>query len=247
MNIPAILRRVESAVASQEERAYFLVHEARYKRILEEIQEITKTDSRLRGNDRLKILDVGCYPYHLGAAMEKMGIGVWGIAGKHEPINNKNVAILNIETDKFPYRSNFFDVVLCSEVIEHLPRSPVPALKEMLRVAKKGSHLLITTPNITRSINQGKMLLGKSPIPPVEEGMNIYHRHNHEYTLGELSRVVSRAGWTVEKAVHYISYSPFRRKNRQDHPLIWTGKFANFLAMAAVPRLRDTLMVIGKK
>jgi 2-polyprenyl-3-methyl-5-hydroxy-6-metoxy-1,4-benzoquinol methylase len=237
MDIPEILHSIELTITSAQERTYFLIHEARYKRILEEIEKLHPH----------KILDVGCFPYHLGAALDHMGLNVWGIASEHEPIRHKNVSILNIETDTFPYKDTMFDIVLCSEVLEHLPHSPVPALKEMYRVTKKGGYVLITTPNITRSINQGKMLLGKSPIPPVTTATNIYHRHNHEYTLTELSETVTRCGWTIEKATHFVSYTPFRRRNKTDHPVVWAGKFANFLAMKAIPRLADTLLVIGKK
>jgi 2-polyprenyl-3-methyl-5-hydroxy-6-metoxy-1,4-benzoquinol methylase len=226
---------------------YFLIHEARYRYILKKIRE-------LANNRKLKILDVGCYPYHLSAALEKMGHNVWGISSTHEPIKNKKVAILNIEIDPFPYKDNTFDLVLCSEIIEHLPHSPMPALREMYRVAKPAGHVLITTPNISRSINQGKMLLGRAPTYPISaflenegKGSNLYHRHNREFTLRELKTLVGTAGWTITKATHCISYHPFRKRNRTDNPLLWTGKFANFLAMSAVPRLRDTLLVIGKK
>ena len=221
------------------EDAYFLIHEARYKRILEEI------DSRLRGNDKARVLDVGCYPYHLGAALEKMGYDVWGISSTHEPIKNKKVSILNIETDPFPYKDATFDLVLFSEVIEHLLHSPLPALTEMHRVAKKGGHILITTPNRHGSINLGKQLVGYTPSYPTD--INPYHRHNHEYTLHELTKLVSTAGWNVTRATRFISYHPFRRRNRTDNPLLWLGKFMNYLTMLAVPRLRDTLLVIGGK
>lgn len=244
MTISEILATVESGITSQEERAYFLIHEARYKRILKEIETLAPR----------KVLDVGCYPYHIGRAMELMGCDVVGISSAHEPIKNKKVFILNIETDAFPHKNNTFDLVLCSEVLEHLPHSPVPALKEMFRVTMPGGRILITTPNMTRSINRGKMLLGKSPMYDIDallenkgRGSNLYHRHNREYTLEELALLVTHAGWRVLTKTHFISYSPFRRRNRTDHPLVWTGKFANFLAMAAVPRLRDTLLVIGEK
>lgn len=220
------------------ETPYYLIHEARYKRILKEIHKISKS--------HLRILDVGCYPYHLGAALEKLGHDVWGISSTHEPIKNKKVAILNIETDPFPYKDNFFDLVICSEVLEHLPHSPLPALKEMYRVTKPSGHVLLTTPNILGSIHLLLRLFGRAPLTG-ENAKNIYHRHNHEYTLRELSRIVTRAGWTVTRAKHFISYHPFRKRNRTDNPLLWTGKFANFLAMSAVPPLRDTLLIIGKK
>jgi 2-polyprenyl-3-methyl-5-hydroxy-6-metoxy-1,4-benzoquinol methylase len=189
---------------------------------------------------------VGCFPYHLGKALEKLGHDVWGVASAHEPIKNKHVAILNIETDPFPYKDNFFDLVICSEVLEHLPHSPMFALKEMYRVAKPSGRVLITTPNISGSIHTILRLIGRAPVSGENEE-NVYHRHNHEYTLRELAKIVITAGWTVTKATHFISYHPFRRRNRTDNPFVWSGKFANFLAMSAVPHLRDTLLVIGEK
>lgn len=239
-----ILDQVESEIKNKEELAYFLIHEARYKKILAMLGNV-------KGQ---KILDVGCYPYHMGRALELMGADVWGISSSHEPVKNKHVAVVNIETDRFPYKDNFFDIVLCSEVIEHLPHSSVPALKEMYRVTKRGGHIMLTTPNIARSINRGKLLLGKSPMYPVSaylenqgKGSNLYHRHNREFTIDELKHLAESAGWTVESATHFISYTPFRRKNRKDNPLLWTGKFANFVAMVVIPRLRDTLLVVGRK
>jgi SAM-dependent methyltransferase len=252
MTIPQILRSVESGIHTQEEHTYFLIHEARYKKILKEIVALSKAQGQ--NSQMLRILDVGCFPYHLGAALENLGHDVWGISSAHEPVKNKHVAILNIETDPFPYSDNTFDLVLASEVLEHLPHSPVPALKEMYRVTKKGGHILLTTPNITRSINQGKMLLGRAPTYSIDaflenggRGSNLYHRHNREFTLRELKTLVITAGITVTRAAHFISYHPFRRRNMRDNPLLWTGKFANFLAMSVMPGLRDTLLVIGKK
>ena len=217
------------------ETPYYLIHEARYKRILREIWEI--------GEEKLKILDVGCFPYHLGKALEKLGHDVWGVASAHEPIKNKHVAILNIETDPFPYKDNFFDLIICSEVLEHLIRSPLPAIQEMKRVTRPGGSLLLTTPNANGSITRIKHLLKY----PENADTNVYHRHNHEYTLRELAGLIRQAGWRVTTATRFISYHPFRRRNRTDNPFLWTGKFINFLAMSALPHLRDTLLVIGEK
>lgn len=218
---------------------YFLIHEARYAFIINKIQ-------RLAGNKKLKILDVGCFPFDLGAALEKLGHEVWGISSPHEPMKQKNVSILNIEKDPFPYKNNIFDLVICSEVLEHLSRSPLPALKEMYRVAKPSGHVLITTPNINGSIHTILRFLGRETLA-AEGNANTYHHHNHEYTLRELSGIIRQAGWKITTAVHFISYHPFRRRNRHDNPILWTGKFINFIAMLAFARLRDTLLVIGQK
>lgn len=45
---------------------------------------------------------------------------------------------------KLPYKDNSFDLVVCTEVLEHLD-APSKILKEILRVSKK--YLLISVPN----------------------------------------------------------------------------------------------------
>lgn len=46
---------------------------------------------------------------------------------------------------EIPYPDDFFDLVICGEVLEHL-EDPEKAIKELLRVVKKGGRLLISTP-----------------------------------------------------------------------------------------------------
>ena len=44
-----------------------------------------------------------------------------------------------------PVPDNSYDVILCTEVIEHIP-NPIPAIKEFSRILKPGGTLLITAP-----------------------------------------------------------------------------------------------------
>lgn len=48
---------------------------------------------------------------------------------------------------EIPFDDNYFDIVLCTEVIEHTP-DPKIAVAELARVVKKGGILIITVPNI---------------------------------------------------------------------------------------------------
>ena len=47
---------------------------------------------------------------------------------------------------KLPFADNSIDILISSEVVEHLP-DPVPALQEMRRVLKPGGYAMVTTPN----------------------------------------------------------------------------------------------------
>jgi len=44
-----------------------------------------------------------------------------------------------------PFKDNVFDTVICTQVIEHVPR-PWLVVHEIYRVLKEGGHLLLSTP-----------------------------------------------------------------------------------------------------
>lgn len=58
--------------------------------------------------------------------------------------NNDNLDIIS-DITKIPVKNNSFDVILCSEVFEHLPDA-VAALNEFSRILRPGGTLLITAP-----------------------------------------------------------------------------------------------------
>lgn len=51
-----------------------------------------------------------------------------------------------MDTCKLEFKNNFFDIIICSEVLEHL-KDPQAAMKEIYRVLKKGGLAIISTPN----------------------------------------------------------------------------------------------------
>lgn len=243
-----LLRKIEKlSEQSEKEHEYFLIHQVRYAFILDKIVSITR-------GKQLKILDIGCFPYHIGSILEQLGHQVYGIASEHEPVKNTNIKIINIETDLFPFKDNFFDLALCNEVIEHLFHSPVYPLKEIYRVTKKGGSLMITTPNIARSINRAKLLFGKSVMYPTEvffenngRGNNVYHRHNREYILPELETLTAKTLWRVKESGYFVSYTPFRKRLKPDPWWLFAGKLINYFIMQAVPAVQDTLYIIAEK
>ncbi len=244
--INEILQTVEDNL-SEKERQYFWTHSVRYSRIILQIERIAK-------GKKLTLLDIGCFPYHVGKALELLGHTVYGISSYHEPITSKRIVVLNIENEKFPFKTNFFDIVLCNEVIEHLPQSPILMLREIYRVTKKGGILMVTTPNIARSINRGKLLIGKSIMYPPSvyfeedgKGNTLYHRHNREYTLKELQILFRKTDWHIDTETYFISYTPFRKRLLPDSSLLVCGKYLNFLLMQLYPPLQDTLLILGKK
>ncbi|MFT6118046.1 MAG: ubiquinone/menaquinone biosynthesis C-methylase UbiE [Candidatus Azotimanducaceae bacterium] len=58
-----------------------------------------------------------------------------------------SVSVANLNTEGLPFENSAFDLVTCTEVIEHLEHYRY-TLREMYRVLKPGGALVLTTPNI---------------------------------------------------------------------------------------------------
>jgi len=97
------------------------------------------------------ILDVGCGEGFTLNRLKKQGIGkkLEGIEYLQAAIDLGKKTYPDIKITKgtiyeLPYKDNSFDLVLCTEVLEHL-EDPQKALKELVRVSNK--YLVISVPN----------------------------------------------------------------------------------------------------
>lgn len=97
------------------------------------------------------ILDVGCGEGFTLNRLKENGIGkkLEGIEYLQAAIDLGKKTYPDIKITKgniyeLPYRDNEFDLVLCTEVLEHL-EDPEKALKELVRVSRK--YLVISVPN----------------------------------------------------------------------------------------------------
>ena len=62
-------------------------------------------------------------------------------------LNDVRVSVADLNTQGLPFHDGIFDLVTCTEVIEHLEHYRF-TLREMYRVLKPGGTLVLTTPNI---------------------------------------------------------------------------------------------------
>src|SRR5260221_7146467 len=97
------------------------------------------------------VLDVGCGEGFTLARLKKEKIGekLEGIeyldeAIKLGKINNPGIEIKKGTIYELPYKDNSFDLVICTEVLEHLV-DPIKALEEMVRVSKH--YCLLSVPD----------------------------------------------------------------------------------------------------
>ncbi len=89
--------------------------------------------------ERVRILDVGCgvkpyFPYFERVASEYVGVDV---------VENPAAELLG-SVEALPVDSASFDVVLCTQVLEHCD-DPAQAVRELRRVTKPGGRVLAST------------------------------------------------------------------------------------------------------
>ncbi len=97
------------------------------------------------------ILDVGCGEGFTLERLrkEKIGESYEGLEYDDTAVAlakkmNPKVIIKKGDIYKLPYKDNYFDLVVCTEVLEHLD-NPRKAYKELIRVSKK--YILLSVPN----------------------------------------------------------------------------------------------------
>lgn len=113
-------------------------------------------------------LDIGCRVGNQTRWLENIGYMVTSI--DVEKTFDKCVVV---DADKrLPFDDNSFDLVWCSEVIEHL-LSPAFSTAEFRRVLKKGGRMILTTPNSYFWLMRPLHLIGLTPDKLQQSG----HRH----------------------------------------------------------------------
>jgi len=100
-----------------------------------------------------RYLDIGCFnspmPLHIKKenrtqevfAVDHCGRLIDELKERHPEVN-----YLYADVYKLPFEDEFFNYIVMGEIIEHL-EEPVVAIREAMRVLKKGGWLAISTPN----------------------------------------------------------------------------------------------------
>ncbi|MFH1209745.1 MAG: methyltransferase domain-containing protein [archaeon] len=100
-----------------------------------------------------KVLDIGCGSGIFSEAIAKQAKEAYGLDYSKTNILNvrsnyknlKNLHFVIGDASNMPFKDNYFDAVLATELIEHI-QNDNKFLQECNRVLKKGGKLIITTP-----------------------------------------------------------------------------------------------------
>lgn len=212
---------------------------------------IQATLTHARGS---KLLDLGiAYGIYAIVLKEKFLFDVHGIDHPDNlsvycrlPIQEGiDVRGCDLHRDEVPFEKEQFDVVVASEVIEHLFMPPKRVFSKIQPVLRPGGRLIVTTPNFASLRNVLHLFRGCNPVGRFpdemswEKGVATDLRvHPREYTVRE-----------VEEELHVAGFEKVSVKTKLN-PLIrgasLQAKLLN-MAMRASPRRREKIVAVGVK
>jgi methionine biosynthesis protein MetW len=145
------------------------------------------------------ILDVGCGNGYQTAPLTEKNT-VYGLdiskANVDKALSRGIKAILHDVEAPFPFEDGFFDVVVCSEILEHL-FFPEKVIKECYRVLKDSGSFIVTVPNLYCFRNRLSILTGRAwGCTFIEYPLN--QQHIRFFSLDGVRRILEKVGFKVE-------------------------------------------------
>jgi SAM-dependent methyltransferase len=204
-----------------------------------------------------KILDVGCaYGFYDIILQGSYGCSVTGlemeesIAAYCRLLDKYKIPVIQhtLTKEKWPLRDNTFDIVIFSEILEHLRVSPLRALREIHRVLKPGGLILLTTPNMGYLRNIIHLLTGKNILQPFPEDDKNWDNvtdaitHTRVYVMDEVKALLQKAGFEIIDS-QYLSAEALSLQLR---PTVLLHVIYIFL-ITIIPSFQDGMLFLGKK
>jgi SAM-dependent methyltransferase len=190
---------------NSDEEVYLRTHARRYALLLDLVTEFAP--------ERILVVGPSFDSTLLREALPDAKVDTLGWLDHRFPLREGEQHIeLDLNDTSYP-ELDLYDVVVCSEVIEHLHVSLVPVLRFLGGGLAEGGHLVLQTPNATALPKRLRMLFGRNPYDPIR-GEPRNPGHFHEYTVGELREAVESAGLEVERVVAANYFDHGSRKNR---------------------------------
>ena len=160
----------------------------------------------------LKVLDIGCAFGTLLAYCSNLGFKTYGIDFVPQDlylgisIRDKyqiDYFQLNVEKDSFPFADGEMDIVVMTEVLEHLHFQPLDVLNKIGRVLKRGGLFLLTTPALGRTWPPAHYACPFEAIPSYSDPYYEFtDKHMKIYAKEELLRLLMKAGFDPYVGVH---------------------------------------------
>lgn len=200
--------------------------------------ELVQMLQRFGGNARtLCEVGVGHYSFLYREMFPHLGITFVDKFDHAGPAAGKQgIEFHQIDLDRRPLAgvlNRTFDVVVFTEVLEHLSREPSEVLLDLSHCLGVGGVLVLSTPNYGCLNTWRALFAGRNPAAMPTAGNDDAHRHVREYTLRELRSLLPSSLSPV-----YTRYSDCWDRER---------RFAARMICRLVPSLRSNLLMVCRK
>jgi SAM-dependent methyltransferase len=154
----------------------------------------------------LRVLDIGTTPFTLFVKHCFPHYDVWTL-DRTDRLKERCAAAgvtlvsCNLDDARLPLDDDFFDLVIFTEVLEHVFAPPTEVLMDVRRILRPSGTLILGVPNIVRLSQRLRVLVGRSPLHDADHQLNRGwmhgHGHLHEYTRREIVSLCKGAGYEI--------------------------------------------------
>jgi SAM-dependent methyltransferase len=203
----------EREIRYMQERSYD------FKRIIKSIPVLPGT---------IRILDIGTTPFTLFIKKKFPEYDVWALDRtnlmedrcKRAGIQLK---VCDLDNVSIPFEDEYFDIVIFTEVLEHVFAPPTSILTEIKRIMRPSGKLILSVPNIATLSKRIRLLFGITPLPNPDKQMKKEwvhgHGHIHEYTRKEILSLCKSANFGISN-VQMTSITPLELLREKKFDLI---------------------------
>jgi 2-polyprenyl-3-methyl-5-hydroxy-6-metoxy-1,4-benzoquinol methylase len=235
---------------------YFRYHRYRFAAVLAQILALPGK----------RVLEIGVNPGHFTEMLVDAGYEVSGtdLFPEHRSDVWQRLGVevrrWNIDHEPPPYGEEAFDIIVFSEVIEHLANPPLEALELFHTMLKPNGHLIITTPNQFYFKSRMRTLFDILFWQPFEHTHEFnrwaqlrsearYYTHSRLFTIPQLIWMAKESSYTV---AHHSYHSAYELVGLEwprilTVPHRWIVKALIALISAVFPGTRSMIMIVMKK
>ncbi len=149
---------------------------------------------RASGAARGTLVDVGCGRGALHAWLSEAYARYIGVdVVRHDGFPaDAELVLMNLDSGTLPLADGSADVVVCAETIEHV-ENPRLLVRELVRIARPGGYLFVTTPN-QLSLASLLCLLGRGQFQWFQQAPGLYPAHITALLPADLERIAAECG-----------------------------------------------------